>query len=320
MLVLGNRGRETVSVAFICRTRPPYEAPLLLTNKEIKALISLLDDPEVAPQIQERIQTLGESIIPFLEESWEETLDPQQQQRLEDLIHHLQFEGLQQRLRVWRDSGGENLLEGMWLLNSFQYPDADFQSLNRAIEQLRFEVWTLLRPDMLPTEQVQVLNHVLFRTHKFAANTQNFHSPANSMLHRVLETRRGNPLTLCVIYLLVAQRLKLPVFGVNLPNLFVLTYRPETPLIESFYINCYNRGLILTRTDIEHYIAQLNLTSNDIFYEPCSHLDILRRALRNLQLSFEKLQEPAKAAEVAQLLAILTDENQPTTDAPEGEE
>jgi regulator of sirC expression with transglutaminase-like and TPR domain len=140
------------------------------------------------------------------------------------------------------------------------------------------------------------------------------------MLHRVLETRRGNPLTLCVIYLLVAQRLELPVFGVNLPNLFVLTFRPESPIIEPFYINCYNRGLILTRTDIEHYIVQLNLTSNDIFYEPCSHLDIVRRALRNLQLSFEKLQEPAKAAEVAQLLTILTDEPEPTQDAPEEEE
>ena len=107
-----------------------------MTNKEIKALISLLDDPEIAPQIQEKIQSLGETIIPFLEESWEETLDSQQQQRLEDLIHHLQFEGLQQRLRVWRDSGGENLLEGMWLLNSYQYPDADLQSLNKAIEQM----------------------------------------------------------------------------------------------------------------------------------------------------------------------------------------
>jgi regulator of sirC expression with transglutaminase-like and TPR domain len=291
-----------------------------MTNKEIKALISLLDDPEIAPQIQERIQTLGESIIPFLEESWEETLDTQQQQRLEDLIHHLQFEGLQQRLRVWRDSGGENLLEGMWLLNSYQYPDADLQVLNRAIEQLRFEVWTLLQPDMHPTDQVQALNHVIFRAHKFAANTQNFHSPANSMLHRVLETRRGNPLTLCVIYLLVAQRLKLPVYGVNLPNLFVLTFRPAGLLndVEPFYINCYNRGLVLTRTDIEHYIGQLNLTPNEIFFEPCSHIDIVRRALRNLQLSFEKLQEPAKAAEVGQLLAILTDS--PATDSDPDEE
>ncbi|WP_317172249.1 transglutaminase-like domain-containing protein [Hymenobacter sp. BRD67] len=218
-----------------------------MTTNEIKALISLLDDPEIAPQIQGEIQNLGEAIIPFLEESWEETLDPQQQQRLEDLIHQLQFEGVQQRLRVWRDSGGHDLLEGMWLLNSYQYPDADLQALNRAIEQLRFEAWTLLRPEMHPADQVQILNHVIFRNHKFSANTQHFHSPANSMLHRVLETKRGNPLSLGVIYLLVAQRLNLPVFGVNLPNLFVLTYQlfkdeHDKPVLP-FYINCYNRGL-----------------------------------------------------------------------------
>ncbi|MCR5888875.1 transglutaminase-like domain-containing protein [Hymenobacter sp. J193] len=290
-----------------------------MTNKEIKALISLLDDPEIAPQIQEKIQTLGESIIPFLEESWEETLNSDQQQRLENLIHHLQFDGLQQRLRVWRDSGGENLLEGMWLLNSYQYPDADLQALTRSIEQLRFEVWTLTRPAMHPADQVQTLNHVLFKTHKFAANTQNFHSPANSMLQRVLETRRGNPLTLCVIYLLVAQRLGWPVYGVNLPNLFVLMFRPTNPNLEPFYINCYNRGLILSRTDIEHYIAQLNLSPNPMYLEPCSHLDIVRRALRNLSVSFEKIQEPAKAAEVNQLLAILLEAPEATTDATEDE-
>ncbi len=277
-----------------------------MTTKEIKALISLLDDPEIAPQIQSEIQNLGETIIPYLEESWEESLDPQQQQRLEDLIHQLQFEGLQQRLRVWRDDGAQDLLEGMWLLNSYQYPDADLQALNRAIEQLRFEAWTLLRSEMHPADQIQVLNHVIFRNHKFSANTQHFHSPANSMLQRVIETKRGNPLSLCVLYLLVAQRLDLPVFGVNLPNLFVLTYQlDDRPL--SFYINCYNRGVVLSRSDIEHYVGQLGITSQESFYEPCSHLDIVRRAMRNLQVSFERLQEPAKAEEVGQLLAILTD-------------
>jgi regulator of sirC expression with transglutaminase-like and TPR domain len=277
-----------------------------MTTKEIKALISLLDDPEIAPQIQNEIQNLGETIIPYLEESWEESLDPQQQQRLEDLIHQLQFEGLQQRLRVWREDGAQDLLEGMWLLNSYQYPDADLQALNRAIEQLRFEAWTLLRSEMHPADQIQVLNHVIFRNHKFSANTQHFHSPANSMLQRVIETKRGNPLSLCVLYMLVAQRLDLPVFGVNLPNLFVLTYQlADQPL--SFYINCYNRGVVLSRADIEHYVGQLGITSQESFYQPCSNLDIVCRAMRNLQVSFEKLQELGKAEEVGQLLAILTE-------------
>jgi regulator of sirC expression with transglutaminase-like and TPR domain len=290
-----------------------------MTTKEIKALISLLDDPEIAPQIQSEIQNLGETIIPYLEESWEETLDPQQQQRLEDLIHQLQFEGLQQRLRVWRDAGAQDLLEGMWLLNSYQYPDADLQALNRAIEQLRFEAWTLLRSEMHPADQVQMLNHVIFRNHKFSANTQHFHSPANSMLQRVIETKRGNPLSLCVIYLLVAQRLDLPVFGVNLPNLFVLTYQPENKAFPAFYINCYNRGVVLSRADIEHYVGQLGITSQDAFYEPCSNLDIVRRAMRNLQVSFEKLQELGKAEEVSQLLAILT-EDKPKPEAESDED
>jgi hypothetical protein len=97
------------------------------------------------------------------------------------------------------------------------------------------------------------------------------------------------------------------VFGVNLPNLFVLTYQlADQPL--SFYINCYNRGVVLSRADIEHYVGQLGITSQELFYEPCSHLDIVRRAMRNLQVSFEKLQELGKAEEVGQLLAILTDD------------
>ena len=80
------------------------------------------------------------------------------------------------------------------------------------------------------------------------------------------------------------------------------------PGAEPFYINCYNRGLVLSRTDIEHYVTQLNISSNPMFYEPCSNLDIVRRALRNLHMSFEKLQEPGRAAEVAVLLSILEQE------------
>jgi hypothetical protein len=55
-------------------------------------------------------------------------------------------------------------------------------------------------------------------------------------------------------------------------------------------------------------VGQLGITSQELFYEPCSHLDIVRRAMRNLQVSFEKLQELGKAEEVGQLLAILTDD------------
>ena len=53
-------------------------------------------------------------------------------------------------------------------------------------------------------------------------------------LNVVLETKKGNPISLCVIYLLIARKLKLPVFGVNLPNMFMLLFRNEQ---QEFYIN-----------------------------------------------------------------------------------
>jgi len=287
-----------------------------VTNKEIKALISLLEDEDegIASHVEEKIVSLGEAIIPYLEEEWESSINPEVQKKIEELIHKLQYEGLMSKLVAWEKGGAVNLIEGMWLVNSYQYPDASLENINKTLDQIYYEAWLHVRPDMHPYDQIKALNHVLFKLYKFSANTKNFHSPANSMLHLALETKRGNPLTLCVIYMTIAQKLELPIYGVNLPNLFILTYKKDD---FQFYINVYNKGLMLSKADIDNYILQLNLNPVDIFYEPCPNLDIVKRALRNLALSFEKLNEAEKAVEVNKLLDAISDE--PTT-AASGEE
>jgi regulator of sirC expression with transglutaminase-like and TPR domain len=100
----------------------------------------------------------------------------------------------------------------------------------------------------------------------------------------------------------IAQRLKIPVYGVNLPNLFILTYKTEAV---QFYINVFNKGLVFTREDIDNYITQLNIAKNDIFYEPCNNIDIITRVLRNLIVSFEKLGDTERVEEVNQLLDVI---------------
>ncbi|WP_299704377.1 transglutaminase-like domain-containing protein [uncultured Pontibacter sp.] len=279
-----------------------------MTKKEIKALISLLDDMdyEVASHVEGKIVSMGEGIIPFLEEEWEETLDSDLQKKIEDLIHSLQFEGLLRRLKNWKETGGLDLIEGMWLVNSYLYPDVDLATIHKALDQLYFDAWTNMKESMHPYDQVKTLNNSLFREKKFTANTKNFHSPSNSMMHLALETRRGNPLTLCVIYMTIAQRLGMPVYGVNLPNLFILTYKQGDV---QFYINVYNKGLMLSKADIDNYIVQLNLNPVDIFYEPCSNVEIVKRALRNLAFAFEKTKDLEKATEVTKLLTAITDDD-----------
>jgi regulator of sirC expression with transglutaminase-like and TPR domain len=155
---------------------------------------------------------------------------------------------------------------------------------------------------MHPFDQVKVINSVLFNKLKFAPNSKNFHAVSNSMINQVLEGKRGNPISLCAIYMLVAQKMKLPIYGVNLPNLFILTYKTET---NQFYINAFNRGLIFTKSDIDNYLGNLNLEPQEIFYQPCTHKDILQRVLRNLYVAFEKTGELDNLVEIDELLDML---------------
>ncbi|WP_375581237.1 transglutaminase-like domain-containing protein [Marivirga tractuosa] len=272
-----------------------------MDKNEFKALVSLLEDEdeEVNRHVEGKIMSLGSDIIPFLEEQWENSFDPNIQRKIEDMIHTLQFSQLKERFRAWKEKGGESLLEGMWLVSLYQYPDTELNDLNKEIEQIYYDIWVELKEDLHPYDQIKIINGALFTKLKFRANTKNFHSPNNSFLKSVLESKKGNPISLSVVYMLVAEKLGLPIYGVNLPNLFIITYKSEEV---QFYVNAFNRGLIFSNKDIDNYLANLNLTPKPIYYEPCSNEDIIKRVLRNLIMAFEKLGEHHKSEEVKELL------------------
>ncbi len=269
------------------------------------ALVSLLDDTdmEVKNHVKDRIISLGNEAIPFLEKKWEESFNPEVQKEIEELVHFLQFDLLKERLKDWVKSPDKDLLTGLWILNTFQYPDLEFEKLNADMHQIYFEVWTAFRNDLQPNEQIRLINSILFNQIRFSGNTKNFHSPGNSMMSNVLETKKGNPISLSSIYLLVGRKLGLPIYGVNLPNLFVLTYKSKDL---TFYINAFNKGLVFSRQDIVNYLDHLKIDPREEYFEPCSNEDIIARFLRNMIAAFEKLGEVQKVNEVKELLTIVT--------------
>ncbi len=279
----------------------------MIKETELKALVSLLEDEddEVVSHVETKLMEIGTGVIPFLEQEWESNFNPLIQRRIEDMIHGLQFELVQERLLAWKETPENDLLEGLWLVATYQYPDLDYSDLKVEIEQLYHEIWREFKTDYAPLDQVRIINNMLFNKLKFRANTKNFHSPANSMINAVLESKKGNPITLCTIYLIIAQKLGMPIFGVNLPNLFILTYQGDGM---TFYINAFNRGLIFSKEDIDHYLEHLNIPPQELFYEPCSNEDIILRCLRNLVVSFEKLGDYHKSDEIKLILKKLDDQ------------
>lgn len=285
-----------------------------MKDKEIRALINLLEDPDkrVHEAVSEKIKQKGTDIIPRLERVWETSLDQNLQQKIEEIIQEIQFNYIKNELNSWRETGGGDLLYGAYLVAKYQYPDLYFSEIDQQIESLRKDIWLELHDNLTALEKVRVINHILFAVNKFSRNTTNFYSPRNSYINQVLETKKGNPISLSIIYSAVAQKLGLPIHGINLPLNYILAYMDpyfedeETGVL--FYINPYNRGNVLSKKDIDNFLFQQKLEARKEYYTPCSNVTTIERVIRNLLFSYEKLGYVDKTKEINILLKIIQGE------------
>lgn len=279
---------------------------------EIKSLIKLLDDPdsEIFEHIHEKLLSYGSEAVGYLESAWEQAFDPILQDRIANLVHEIQFGIVKDELRLWCQSGSFDLLQGVLTVNKYQYPDLDEQKVINQIEAIKRDIWQQMMYEASPAEQVKLINHVFYNIYGFSGNTSNHQDPQNSYLNQVLETKKGNQISLAIIYSIIAQKLDIPVYGVNLPQHFILAYVDESMETEFeggilFYINAFNRGVMFGRRDVDMFLKTLKLRAEKQFYEPCSNTDIIRRILRNLISAYENLGSAEKVAELNELLEIV---------------
>lgn len=287
-----------------------------METSKIKALISLLDDKdtEVLNAVTDNLLQQGIEIIPQLEKVWETTLDERLQEKLENVIHEIQFETTKKNLIKWRAGACDYVLEGAAYLAQFQFPEIDIKMLDSHIENIRDDIGLEINSKLTALEIVKMLNYVIFDVHKFTRNSHNFYSPQNSFINQVLETKKGNPISLAIIYMSVAYKLKLPVYGVNLPKNFILAFMDKNKQKSYgndmgnvlFYINPYNKGAILGKREIDYFIQQQNLKFDKSFYSICDNKDVVIRLINNLILSYKKLGFNDKIERLKELLVILT--------------
>ncbi len=289
----------------------------MLKDQELNALISLLDDPDetVYQEIEAKLLSLGHNVIPFLEHAWENSFDPIFQNRIEGIIHKIQFDNIEAQLVNWARVEQGDLLKGILLVAKYQYPDLDESKIIKQIDQIKQDVWLELNNNLTALEKVRVINHILFDVHGFGGNTTNYHAPQNSYINNVLESKKGNPLSLSILYLIITQDQSIPIYGVNLPEHFVLAYIDEeshfpvygeSPNKVLFYINPFSKGAVFSSKEIDAFLKQLKLPLEQAYYEPCSNADIIKRVFRNLILAYEKLGYPSKVKELENLLSVLT--------------
>lgn len=282
--------------------------------KSIQALVRLIDDPDDAifEHVRDELLIFGVEAIPFLENSWEEeNLGLLFQSRIENLIHEIQFKSVKSQLKEWIESPHKDLLQGALIVARYQYPNLDEQVVHQKIQQIRRDVWLEISDKHTAYEKVRVFNKIFYGKYHFTGNTKDYHSPQNSFINSVIESRKGNPLSLCVLYSIIAQSLDMPIYGVNLPNHFILTYLDENnihSMMESkneygnlFYINAFSKGGIFDENEIKQFLSSLEKPFHRSYFEPCSNSAIISRMLTNLISSFQQAGSSEKVNELIEL-------------------
>ena len=278
-------------------------------KKNIQALFQLLDDPstEVYHHVSKNILQQGEDIIPELEKVWETSFNEILQERIEDLIQEIQFKSTLNHLKIWKESGAEDIFEGAYLVAKYQYPELKFESVQKLFEKIKRDAWLELNNNLTALEKTRILNHILYDMYGFSGNSTNVHAPQNAFINHVLDTKKGNPITLGIIYMALANQLDMPVYGINLPKHFILGY--VDPLYQSltneqevlFYINPFNKGAVLGKREISYFLKQQNIKPEKSYYYPCSNMEIIQKLILNLIYSYEKLGYPEKVANMKKM-------------------
>jgi regulator of sirC expression with transglutaminase-like and TPR domain len=158
------------------------------------------------------------------------------------------------------------------------------------LKNLADRVATMLPPDLPPgvggPEFLSAANAVLFRQEGLVGDRETYYDPANSCLDHVLVRRKGLPITLSVVYLAVARRLRRPIVGVALPAHFFCRYDDGVVRV---YIDVFDGGRLLTEEDVQETLITLTgkpLEPRAPAWEAATPRQILHRMVSNLKNSW----------------------------------
>ncbi len=147
------------------------------------------------------------------------------------------------------------------------------------------------------------LSRYLFEDAGFCGNGRDYYDADNSFLNRVLETRRGIPITLSLVYLEVGRRLGLNCYGVGLPGHFLVGLAEP-----DLYLDAFNGGLLLSAADCRRQVTEgfgSQVPWQEEYLAPCTNREFLFRMLTNLKLVYIEDQDYRSAAGVLERLALI---------------
>lgn len=280
-----------------------YNPGVSLDDASMRHLIGLLDDedPRSLDLVRAKILEQGERALPFLDELRRASPALALAQRASELAEELRFRALESDFARLAASPAPDLEEGAFLVARFGHPGADVALYKAWLDRVARTVGEELPEDHLEAGVRRLAEH-LFKSMGFAGNEADYYDPDNSYLTRVIDTRRGIPVTLTILFLLLAKRLRLPLYGVGTPGHFLAGFRSEG---EPVFVDCFRKGRLMTLSEVRRMLVRNGYDYRPEYVRACPPREILARMMRNLISIYQKSGATARAERLSSLVETL---------------
>jgi regulator of sirC expression with transglutaminase-like and TPR domain len=216
------------------------------------------------------------------------------------------------KLQALLHAGRElNLAEAALLLAKDEYPALDIDDYLGRLDDLASRVRARLGDDANVEETLVTLNQVLFDEFGFAGNTDDYYDPRNSFLNDVLDRKLGIPITLCILYIEIAQRLGLDLEGVSFPGHFLVKFSTAQG---ELVLDPFSGGTPVSEEELIERLeetcgeqAAVSLSLPELL-ATADKKDILVRMLRNLKGIYLRHEQHEKALTVLHRILLIAPE------------
>lgn len=278
----------------------------MMPESQIRALIRLLSDEDdrIVRTISGRLIDIGPSAVPLLQEA--EIEQPEMADRIASVLEEIRGSKLADELTSLTalEDDAMPLEAGTFLIARYAYPALDVVRYREQLDTMADEVRARIGHRASGEEAVNALNRYLFTEQGFKGNTKNYYEVENSYINCVMDRRIGIPISLSAIYLLIGQRLSLPLFGVGMPGHFLVKYESDRYKI---FIDCFNGGALLTEKNCARFLTEAGYGFDDRYLQKSPVRAILSRMIKNLLAIYSKSGEGDKTARLTKFIEILGD-------------
>ncbi len=198
-----------------------------------------------------------------------------------------------------------NLAQAALLIATDEYPELDIGHYLELLDEMGEQVRERSELGRSPTEKIELLNQYFFEDLHFKGNEESFYDPHNSYLNDVLDRHTGIPITLSLVYIEIARRAGLPLYGVGLPGHFLVKWQEGD---DEIFIDPFHSGEILDEYGILHlvqetYHARVQLRGEWVAAVGAQY--VLTRILNNLRNIFVHKENHERALLVIEKLLVL---------------